>query len=41
MKAIVNAKVVLPDRVSENGMVLIEQGKILYAGDAFPVPGIP
>ena len=39
MKAIVNAKVVLPDRVSENGMVLIEQGKILYASDAFPVPG--
>ena len=39
MKAIVNAKVVLPDRVCNDGMVLMEDGKILYAGDAFSVPG--
>ena len=39
MKLIKNAKVVLPDRVCEDGMVLVEQGRIVYAGDRFDVPG--
>ena len=36
MKAIVNAKVVYPDRIVENGCVLFENGKILASGNIIP-----
>lgn len=37
MKAIVNGKLVYPDRILENGVILMEHGKIIASGDV-PVP---
>ena len=38
MKAIVNANVVLPDRVLETGQILMEKGRILAIGQDLPLP---
>ena len=38
MRAIVNANVVLPDRVLENGQILMENGRILAIGQELPLP---
>lgn len=38
MRAIVNANVVLPDRVLENGQILMEKGRILAIGQDLPLP---
>ena len=38
IKAIVNGKLVFPDEIKE-GTVLIEDGKILAAGDVIPPKG--
>ena len=37
MRAIVNANVVLPDRVLENGQILMENGRILAIGQELPL----
>ena len=37
MKAIVNGKLVYPDRILESGVILMEHGKIIASGDV-PVP---
>lgn len=33
MKAIINGKLVYPDRVTEGGVILIDGGKIIASGD--------
>lgn len=38
MRAIVNANVVLPDRVLEKGQILMEKGRILAIGRDLPLP---
>ena len=38
MRAIVNANVVLPDRVLEKGQILMEKGRILAIGQDLPLP---
>lgn len=38
MRAIVNANVVLPDRVLENGQILMENGRILAIRQELPLP---
>ena len=38
MRAIINAQVVLPDRVLERGQIVMEQGRILAVGQDLPLP---
>ncbi len=38
MNAIINARVVLPDRVLEHGQIFMEQGRIFAVGEGLPVP---